>query len=207
MHTPTCGPGSVVGIATGYGLDSPGIESRWGRDFPHLFRPALVPTQSLIHWVPGLFPGVKSCRGVTLTPHPFYCRGQERVELYLYSPCGPYARYRASVPVQRCTLPLPYPPPCAFGAENFRNIQLLCLGLEQGTEELHSEIQCGNLLELPTCKTKERNGSWKVGHNFVVEKEWSWLRFVPNSGLWPYRYRTISFFGYDDSYLQQTLRE
>jgi len=39
------GPGSVVGIATGYGLDGPGIEPRWGRDFPHLFRPALGPTQ------------------------------------------------------------------------------------------------------------------------------------------------------------------
>jgi len=25
-----CGPGSVVGIVTGYGLDGPGIESRWG---------------------------------------------------------------------------------------------------------------------------------------------------------------------------------
>ena len=24
------GPGSVVDIATGYGLDGPGIESRWG---------------------------------------------------------------------------------------------------------------------------------------------------------------------------------
>jgi len=39
------GSGSVVGIATGYGLDGPGIESRWGRDFPHLSRPALGPTQ------------------------------------------------------------------------------------------------------------------------------------------------------------------
>jgi len=29
-------PGSSVGIATGYGLEGPGIESRWGRDFPHL---------------------------------------------------------------------------------------------------------------------------------------------------------------------------
>jgi hypothetical protein len=28
MHT--CGPGSSVGIATDYGLDGPGIESRWG---------------------------------------------------------------------------------------------------------------------------------------------------------------------------------
>jgi hypothetical protein len=39
------GPGSVVGIATGYGLDGPGIESWWGRNFPHLSRPALGPTQ------------------------------------------------------------------------------------------------------------------------------------------------------------------
>jgi hypothetical protein len=30
------GQDSVVGIATCYGLDGPGIESRWGRDFPHL---------------------------------------------------------------------------------------------------------------------------------------------------------------------------
>jgi len=27
------GPGSAVGIATGYGLDGPGIESRWGETF------------------------------------------------------------------------------------------------------------------------------------------------------------------------------
>ena len=65
-----CGPGSVVGIATSYGLYGPGIESRWGRDFPHLSRPALGPTQPPVQWVPGLSPGVKSGRGVTLTPHP-----------------------------------------------------------------------------------------------------------------------------------------
>jgi len=35
------GLGSSVGIATGYGLDGPGIESRGGRDFPHPSRPAL----------------------------------------------------------------------------------------------------------------------------------------------------------------------
>jgi hypothetical protein len=34
-----------VGIATRYGLDGPRIEFRWGRDFPHLSRPALGPTQ------------------------------------------------------------------------------------------------------------------------------------------------------------------
>ena len=35
-----CGPGSSVGIATGYGLDGPGIEFLWGPDFSHLSRPA-----------------------------------------------------------------------------------------------------------------------------------------------------------------------
>ena len=49
-----CGPGSIVGIATAYGLDVSGIESRWGRDFPHLCRPALRPTQLPVQWVPDL---------------------------------------------------------------------------------------------------------------------------------------------------------
>jgi len=52
-----CGPGSVVGIATGYGLGGPGIESQCGRDFPHLSRPAVGPTQPPVQWVPGLSRG------------------------------------------------------------------------------------------------------------------------------------------------------
>jgi len=54
------GQDSSVGIATRYGLDGPGIESRWGRDFPRPSRPALGPTQPPIQWVPGLFPEGKA---------------------------------------------------------------------------------------------------------------------------------------------------
>jgi hypothetical protein len=39
------GPVSSVGIATGYGLDGLGSNLGGGRDFLHLFRPALRPTQ------------------------------------------------------------------------------------------------------------------------------------------------------------------
>jgi len=49
------GRDSVVAIATRYELEGPGIESGWGRDFPHPSRPALGPTQPLTQWVPGLF--------------------------------------------------------------------------------------------------------------------------------------------------------
>jgi hypothetical protein len=54
---------SSVDIATRYGIGGPGIESRWWRDFPHLSRPALKPTQPPLQWVPGIFPGGKAARG------------------------------------------------------------------------------------------------------------------------------------------------
>ena len=56
LYSSVSGPVSVVSIATGYGLDGPVIESRWGRDFPHLSTPVLGLTQPPAKWVPG-FPG------------------------------------------------------------------------------------------------------------------------------------------------------
>jgi hypothetical protein len=50
-------PGSSVGKATSYGLAGSGIETRCGRDFPHLSKPLLGPTQPPVQWVPGLSRG------------------------------------------------------------------------------------------------------------------------------------------------------
>ena len=94
------GRDSSVGIKTRYGLDGPGIETRWGRDFPYPSRPALGPTHPPVQWVPGLYPGVKRQGRGADHPPPSNCRGQERVGLYLYSPSGP------SWPVMGTPLPL-----------------------------------------------------------------------------------------------------
>jgi hypothetical protein len=54
----------LVGTATRYGLDGPGIESRWDQDFP---RPSTR----------GLFSRESSGRGVALTTHLYLAPGLE----------------------------------------------------------------------------------------------------------------------------------
>jgi len=77
---------SSVGIATRYGKDGPGIESRWGTRFP-----APVQTDPEAHPASytmgtGSFPGLKRPgRGVDHPPTSS-AEVKERVELYLYSP-------------------------------------------------------------------------------------------------------------------------
>jgi len=52
-----------------------------------------------------VFPGGKERPGRDADPSPpSNAVGHERVELYLYSPYGPYGLYRAALPVQGCTL-------------------------------------------------------------------------------------------------------
>ena len=112
-------------MATGYGLDDPGFESRWGARFsaPVPTGPGAHPASSTVGT--GSFPGVKSGRGVTLTLHPLLLlwsrkgramlllplcvvrpvesRSACTVQLYIYSPQCLYSTaipLLPSVPVQ-----------------------------------------------------------------------------------------------------------
>jgi hypothetical protein len=115
-------PDSSVGIATGYGLDGPGIESRWRVRFSAPVQNGSGAHPASCTMGTGFSPGVKSGRGVTLNPHhllvpwswksraipllllwavrPVQSLSACTVELYIYSPYGSYDLYRASVPVQ-----------------------------------------------------------------------------------------------------------
>jgi len=64
------GPGSVVGIATAYGLDGPGIESLWGARFSATVHTGPEAHTAFCTMGTESYPGVKCGRGVTLTPHP-----------------------------------------------------------------------------------------------------------------------------------------
>jgi hypothetical protein len=92
---------SSVGIATRYGLDGPGIESRWAAIFSATVQTGPGANPASYTMRTRFFPGVKQPgRGVDHAP-PSSAEVKERVELHLYSPSGPPG------PVLGLTLPLP----------------------------------------------------------------------------------------------------
>ena len=78
-----------VGIATRYGLDGPGIESRCGARFSAPFQTGPGAHQASYTMGTGSFPGVKRPGRVVNHSPPSSAEVKERVELYLYSPFGP----------------------------------------------------------------------------------------------------------------------
>ena len=101
------GPDSSVGIATELRAGQSGIESRWGRDFPPVQTgPGAHPASCTMGT--GSLPEVKSGRGVSLNPHLLLVPWSRKGRAIPLLPYGSYGLYRASVPVQECTLPFLY---------------------------------------------------------------------------------------------------
>jgi len=83
------GQDSSVGLATRYGLDDPGIESRWGARFSASVQTGPAARPASYTMGTESFPGIKrSGRGIDHRL-PSSTQVKERVELYLYSPSGP----------------------------------------------------------------------------------------------------------------------
>jgi hypothetical protein len=80
------GRDSVVSKTTHDELDGLGIESRWGRFFPHPSRPAVEPTQPPVQWVPGFFHGVERLGRSVDHPPSSSTEVNGRVKPYLYYP-------------------------------------------------------------------------------------------------------------------------
>jgi hypothetical protein len=119
LYLPSVGRNSSVGLATRYGLDGPGIESRCERDFPTTVQTGLATHPTSYTFGTASFPGLKrSGRGVN---HPtlFSTEVKERVELYLYFPSGP------SWPALAWTLHLPL-----FACPEWKEHEILCKSLE-----------------------------------------------------------------------------
>ena len=84
----TGGRVSAVGIATGYGLDGPGIESRWGARFSASVQtgPGAYPASCTKGT--GSFQGVKRPGHGADHPPPYSAEVEGRVDLYICSPSG-----------------------------------------------------------------------------------------------------------------------
>jgi len=95
------GPGSSVSIATELQAGRSGDRLLVGARFSAPVQTGPEDQPSLLYNGYRDFPGGKERPGRDAVPlPPSNAVGHERVELYLYSPYGPYGLYRASVPVQ-----------------------------------------------------------------------------------------------------------
>jgi len=81
--------GSPICIATRYGMDGSGIESRCVWNIPHPSRTALKPNLPPVQWVPLLFSTSKVACAWRWYPPPYSAKVKERIELWLYSTSGP----------------------------------------------------------------------------------------------------------------------
>ena len=94
---------SVVGVATGYGVEGLGIESRWGRGFLYPFRLTLTPTQPLLQWVSVFF-----LRGKTtgLWRWPFFPVKHEGKSIYLLLSGPSWTVFGSNLPLNMPTFSL-----------------------------------------------------------------------------------------------------
>jgi len=82
------GRDSSVGIATRYGLDGPGTESRWGARFSAPVQTGPVAHPASYTMGTGSFLGVRRPGRDADHPPLSSAKVNERVELHLYSPSG-----------------------------------------------------------------------------------------------------------------------
>ena len=80
---------SSVSIATRYGLDGPGIETRWGAKFSAPVQTGPADRPDSYTWGNGSFPGVKRPGRDADHPPSSSAEVKERVEEYVYSTSGP----------------------------------------------------------------------------------------------------------------------
>jgi len=162
-----CRTGSVVVIATGYGLDGPGIESQWGRDIPHLSIPALGPTQPPLQWVPSL------------------SRGKERRRCYAdpSSLLVSWSRKSRAIPL----LPIWAERPDRFV------VSLICLSvhasvIQKKLAPFNKTGSCGILYWGRLLKSVERSQvclkSWKCIWHFAMIRQWIYVFLWNCLRLW-----------------------